>query len=229
MTNINVENTNSRHNPSDDYGNLIKMYEQKHDQAAGMFNGRSLLKFVDIIKAYLEHHKCKSILDYGCGKGILYGEDYHTLTNEIDCPLPEYWSLDEHELFDPGYEKYNKLPIHKKDAVICTDVLEHVAEEDLSWVVDEIFSYAKKMVFLNVACFEAVKTLPDGRNAHISIFSPDDWIQMLAEKSRNFKHLTIYMFADAMVTENPKTYQTQGYRIDQYPRIIKMKNAKESE
>ena len=229
MTNINVENTNSRHNPSDDYVNLIKMYEQKHDQAAGMFNGRSLLKFVDIIKAYLEQHECKSILDYGCGKGILYGEDYHTLTNEIDCPLPEYWNLYDHGLFDPGYEKYGKLPIHKKDAVICTDVLEHVAEEDLSWVVDEIFSYAKKMVFLNIACFEAVKTLPDGRNAHISIFSPEDWVQMLAEKSRNFKHLTIYMFADTMVTENPKTYQTQGYRIDQYPRIIKMKNAKESE
>ena len=86
MTSINVENTNSRHNPSDDYVNLIKMYEQKHDQAAGIFNGRSLLKFVDIIKAYLEQHECKSILDYGCGKGILYGEDYHTLTNEIDCP-----------------------------------------------------------------------------------------------------------------------------------------------
>jgi len=229
MTNINIENTNSRHNPSDDYVNLIKMYEEKHDQGAGMFNGRSLLKFVDIIKAYLEQHKCKSILDYGCGKGILYGEDYHTITNEINCPLPEYWSLDEHELFDPGYEKYGKLPVHKKDAVICTDVLEHVAEEDLSWVVDEIFSYAKKMVFLNVACFKAMKTLPDGRNAHISIFSPNDWIQMLAEKSRNFKHLTIYMFADIIIEGEDNKYETQGYRIDQYPRIIKMKNKAEEE
>ena len=95
--------------------------------------------------------------------------------------------------------------------------------------MDEIFSYAKKMVFLNVACFKAMKTLPDGRNAHISIFSPDDWIQMLAEKSRNFKHLTIYMFADTIVEGENNKYETQGYRIDQYPRIIKMKNTKESE
>ena len=62
MTNINVENQNSRHNPSNDYVNLIKMYEEKHDQAGGMFNGRSLLKFVELIKAYLEDNNCKSIL-----------------------------------------------------------------------------------------------------------------------------------------------------------------------
>ena len=229
MTNINVENQNSRHNPSDDYVNLIKMYEEKHDQAGGMFNGRSLLKFVDLIKAYLEDNNCKSILDYGCGKGILYGEDYHTITDEIDCPLPEYWNLDEYELFDPGYEKYGKLPIHRKDAVICTDVLEHVAEEDLSWVVDEIFSYAKKIVFINVACFEAMKTLPDGRNAHISVFTPDNWLQLLADKSRNFKHLKIYVFADTMIDNDTSTFETLGYRIDQYPRIIKMQRVEEEE
>ena len=29
MSDINIDNTNSRHNPSDDYVNLVKMYEEK--------------------------------------------------------------------------------------------------------------------------------------------------------------------------------------------------------
>ena len=227
MPDINIDNTNSRHNPSDDYVNLVKMYEEKHDQGEGMFNGRSLLKFVDLIKLYLENNNCKSVLDYGCGKAVLYTDKFSEVTDEIDCPLPEYWGLDECELFDPGYEKYGKLPIHRKDAVICTDVLEHVAEEDLGWVVEEIFSYAKKIVFLNVACFKALKVLPDGRNAHISVFSPNDWLQMLAEKSRQFKHLKIYLFADTMEGQDTKTFFTEGYRIDQYPRIVKLQKIEE--
>ena len=52
-----------------------------HNYSDRMFNGRSLLKFVDIIKAYLEKNKCQSVLDYGCGKGALYTEDFHTITN----------------------------------------------------------------------------------------------------------------------------------------------------
>ena len=97
----------------------------------------------------------------------------------------------------------------------------------MGWVVEEIFSYAKKIVFLNVACFKALKVLPDGRNAHISVFSPDDWLQMLTEKSRKFKHLKIYLFADTMEEQDTKTFLTEGYRIDQYPRIVKLQKIEE--
>ena len=43
MTNIDIDNGNTRLNPSDDFGKLIKMYKEKHAQGEGMFNGRSLL------------------------------------------------------------------------------------------------------------------------------------------------------------------------------------------
>ena len=86
MTDINIDNTNSRQNPSDDYVNLVKMYEDKHDQSEGMFNGRSLLKFVDLIKLYLQNNNCKSLLDYGCGKAVLYTDKFSEITDEIDCP-----------------------------------------------------------------------------------------------------------------------------------------------
>jgi len=217
----------SRHNTSENYLSYIKNYEEFHLMGKGMFNGRSLLKFVDIIKGYLERNECKSILDYGSGKGHLYTDSFRDITEEIDNPLPEYWNLDSYELFDPAYEAHSKLPVHKKDAVICTDVLEHIPESDLGWVIDEIFSYARKMVFINVACFEALKTFKDGTNVHVSVFSPDDWLQFLAHKSRQFPRLVTYVFADTVDAKTDE-FLTRGYKIDQYPRIIELKERKES-
>jgi len=62
----------SRYTTSKDYTYLLGEYKDMHKSAEGMFNGRSLVKFVDIIKHYLKRHNCQSFLDYGCGKGYLY-------------------------------------------------------------------------------------------------------------------------------------------------------------
>ena len=220
---IEIDPYTSRHGPSIKYVSYLKEYEEFHLMGKRMFNGRSLLKFVEIIQEYLKRNKCKTLLDYGSGKGQLYTEDFSEITDEIDRPLPEYWNLDEYQLFDPAYEEHAKLPVHKKDAVICTDVLEHIPETDLGWVVDEIFSYARKMVFLNVACFEAMKTFKDGTNVHVSVFSPDDWLQFLAHRSRQFPKLVIYVFADTIDAKTDE-FLTRGFRIDQYPRIIELKD-----
>ena len=83
-------------------------------------------------------------------------------------------------MYDPAYEEHSTLPDRKFDAVISTDVLEHIPEADLGWVLREMYSKAEKMVFLNVACFPALKKLKDGSNAHVSIFSTEDWIQFVA-------------------------------------------------
>ena len=42
-------------------------------------------------------------------------------------------------------------------------------------VIEEIFDFSRKVVFLNVACYPADKTLPNGKNAHVSIFHPLWW------------------------------------------------------
>ena len=59
--------------------------------------------------------------------------------------------------------------------MICTDVLEHCPEEDVSWIVAELFDFASKFVYANVACFTARKRLPSGGNAHCTVKSPRWW------------------------------------------------------
>ena len=73
----------SRLNSSDQYVSLIKEYEKMHGSGEGIFNGRSLLKFVDIIDGYLQNNDCKSVLDYGCGKGHLYTDKFTTIQRRL--------------------------------------------------------------------------------------------------------------------------------------------------
>ena len=211
----------NRDTPSPKYSALVEEYKVMHGYSDRMFNGRSLLKFVDIIKAYLEKNECQSVLDYGSGKGALYTEDFHTITKEINKPLPEYWDLDLCTLYDPAYEEHANLPSGKFDAVICTDVLEHIPEADLGWVIKEILSKANKMVFLNVACFPALKKLKDGSNAHVSIFSTEEWIQFVAMTSIQFKNLKIYLFADNIDKEDGE-FTVRGFKIENKPYVTEL-------
>ena len=211
----------NRDTPSPKYTDLVDEYKVMHSHSDRMFNGRSLLKFVDIIKVYLDKNKCQSVLDYGSGKGALYTEDFHTITEEINKPLPEYWDIDLCAMYDPAYEKHSTLPDGKFDAVICTDVLEHIPEADLGWVLREIYSKADKMVFLNVACFEALKKLKDGSNAHVSIFSTEEWIRFAAIESAPFKDLTIYIFADNIDPEDGE-FTVRGFKIENKPHVIEL-------
>ena len=41
--------------------------------------------------------------------------------------------------YDPGYEPHSRLPQGKFDGVLCTDVLEHCPQDDLEWIVGELF------------------------------------------------------------------------------------------
>ena len=85
-----------------------------------MFNGRSIISFVDVIKHVLRENKCKTLLDYGSGKGLLYTKDYDKvkIDNPISQPLPEFWDIDEYTLYDPGYKEHSKLPTGKFDAIV---------------------------------------------------------------------------------------------------------------
>lgn len=44
----------------------------------------------------------------------------------------------------------------------------------MPWVLDELFGYARRFVFANVACFPAGKRLPNGQNAHCTV-KPVKW------------------------------------------------------
>ena len=196
----------TRDNPSPRFRELEAMYRQLHaegDQAhdiaaADMFDGRSLMPHVQVIGNCLHQAKCKSLLDYGCGKGSAYEKATAKMPDgRAVHGLKAIWGLDEIRLYDPGHAPYSEYPTGQFDAVISTDVMEHIPADDVPWVVREIFGFARKFVFINVACYPAVKTLPDGTNAHITQESPGWWLDTVhAVKQPDFHAVRAVLVID---------------------------------
>jgi len=135
------------------------------------------MKQVARIKRLVDATGARTLLDYGAGKGMQYelGRiDVEENGEHRQLTVKEYWGVDEIVCYDPAYTPFSNLPARKFDAVICTDVLEHCPEQDIPWILDEMFAYANKFVFALAACYPAKKQLPDGENAHCTI-KPAEW------------------------------------------------------
>lgn len=107
----------------------------------------------------------KDVLDYGCGK--------QTLSNS----LPQFKFTD----YDPCLEGLDSDPV-PHDVVVSTDVAEHVEPEFVDAYLDDLQRLTKKALYLVVACRPAKKTLPDGRNAHLTVYPPAWWLTKILER-----------------------------------------------
>jgi hypothetical protein len=135
------------------------------------------LLWVDMTLRLAREVGAQSVLDYGCGRGT-FATRWH---RKSEIPVFEY---------DPGIEGKEALPV-PVDIVVASDVLEHVEPEKLSAVLDHIFGLARKAVFLVVACRSARAVLPDGRNAHLVVQTPDWWRGRLARKGWAFQFISL--------------------------------------
>jgi len=111
--------------------------------------GTSGQRYAHIVRYLCERFDTRDVLDYGCGK--------RTLERALGFSIANY---------DPCIEGLDKSP-EEHDIVACTDVLEHIEPDCLDEVLKDIRRCTKKSAFLLIATRPAVKTLADGRNAHL--------------------------------------------------------------
>ena len=197
----------SRAEPSQDYVDLLAEYKELHKDPK-YFNGICLITHLNTVGNIMLEEGAKSLLDYGCGKGILYHETkcqtmkINKKGQALSRPLQKIFNLDYHALYDPAYPEHSKLPKGKYDAVICTDVIEHIDEKDVDWILEEIFSYARKFVLLTIACYKALKTFKDGRNVHVNVKPQKYWKDKLLQLHNKYSHLNIHYSLDVLEDEN---------------------------
>lgn len=176
--------------PSKKFLALEEYYQSLHSGQVSsenknkIYNGKATMVFAKIIKKIIEKNEIKTLLDYGSGKGDRYFNKSN-FGNEDYPPLENYWHI-KPTLYDPGVP--HPKPINQKfDIVVSIDVLEHIPLEDLNWVISEIFNFSKKIIFLNVACYPAERTFPDGTNLHVSLFHPMWWYGFVTSIAANHK------------------------------------------
>jgi len=175
--------TFTRANPSPRYRSLLEGYGTMHAEGekflnvapADTFPGFTLLPEAHHIKRLIDRTGALNVLDYGCGKGRQYdARGVRLATGEVVESILDYWGVDHVHCYDPGVPAFAKLPQGTFHGVVSTDVLEHCPEEDLAWIVAEMFAYAERFLYATVACFPAKKRMPSGENAHCTI-RPTDW------------------------------------------------------
>lgn len=206
----------TRQNPSPRYRALIEQYRAMHregEKFIGLapektFPGEKLLPQASRIKRLFERTGAQTLLDYGSGKGQLYQKKPIDIPDAGSWPsIQKYWGAREVRCYDPCYEPFSQRPDEKFDGVICTDVLEHCPEEDIPWILDELFGHARRFVFANAACYPARKHLPNGENAHCTIREPAWWRARLQETSA--RHPGVHW--EVWVQTQVKTHQ--GHRM----------------
>ena len=118
--------------------------------------------------------------------------------------IVDYWGVAAVQCYDPAYQPFNRLPEGRFDGVVCTDVLEHCPEEDLDWILREVFGFAERFVFFSIACFPADRRLPNGENAHCTIRPVDWWSEVIGRVAAERPELLWEFWAAVREPGEPK-------------------------
>lgn len=138
---------------SDEYRRLL---QDKHaGERWGVDGHRHALR----VETYARAIGAEDILDYGSGSGTLKAA-------LAGLPVKVYE-------YDPGVLARSVGP-KPAGLVVCTDVLEHVEPDKVDAVLGHICVLSGMGAYLTIHTGPANHTLPDGRNAHLTV-QPAEW------------------------------------------------------
>lgn len=142
-----------------------EQFRLHHDDPRARKYGTGGAHWVEVIKAIAAEYDCNTIIDYGCGKGLL-------------APMLAGLSV---QSYDPAMPEFEHLP-QLADLVVCLDVLEHIEPDHLSDVLEHMASLARKFIFTTISQKLAGRWLRDGRNSHLIVKNTSWWIDKFEEK-----------------------------------------------
>lgn len=172
------------------------IYQNKMLHSMDPSYGCSALSYVSMVRDLYNEIHARTLLDYGCGKGML--------ARNLDFPIWEY---------DPAIEGKNDTA-RPSDLVACIDVLEHIELDFLDKVLQDIRRCTKKLCYVVLSEGPSSKTLPDGRNAHLIQKNKEWWVKTLEQ------YFNIITAENVIVTMFPTDAVKEPDRIQRT--IIKM-------
>lgn len=149
-------------------GKYVEQYIQVHNNKPQYGKG-ACVKFLLEVIALAKEHKCRSILDYGCGKG----RAVEGLNKE---GFKAYG-------YDPAIPKYSDalevLGSRSYDLILSTDVFEHIPRKELEDCCLQLYLMRPKVFYFHISCRLAKEILPNGDNAHCTVWTPEMWEEWL--------------------------------------------------
>jgi len=130
--------------------------------------GVASIQFAQIVIEIAQQTGLKSISDYGAGKCNLQKK-----MHELGKTDFQYFP------YDPSFPEYGKAVA--ADLVCCIDVLEHVEPEYVEAVLQDLATITTNMGFFTIHTGPAIKSLSDGRNAHLIQELSSWWLPKLCQ------------------------------------------------
>jgi hypothetical protein len=151
-----------------DSGKLISaeyQAQQQHLHETQVY-GTAGQHFGPIVSQIVDKLEITHLLDYGAGSRMSLTKSLkvkHKLT---------------YQAYDPGVPEMSSAPVPAQ-MVCCIDVLEHIEPEYLDNVLDHLAELTEVIAFITIHTGPAMKTLPDGRNAHLTQQPMEWWLPKL--------------------------------------------------
>jgi len=156
---------------SDQQRRLNQALHQQTDSFGNRADGAGLAtRLPEALRRMHELGICDSVLDYGTGKG--------KLVERLRAELPAAISV---QGYDPAMAAYATKPTNPVDILTCLDVLEHIEMTSIDAVLRDIHALTRRFCYLVIDLQPAVKTMADGRNAHILLAPPEWWVGRIAQ------------------------------------------------
>lgn len=173
---------------------LIRLYDQmvregyeRTDQIRvdNVFSDFELRAYRPYIRSVFSQYSISTVLDYGCGGSDWRCNGFDDATGQSAI---EYFKLKNVYRYEPARKLDERRAV---DCVISFDVLEHIFISDVPSVLRDMFSYATKLMVLNIACYPAAAKLPNGENAHITVRHPIWWKGMIDSIAVEYPNVVI--------------------------------------
>lgn len=162
-------------------------YLKDGTKLGSVYNSFELRKFRNICREKMTDDEITTVLDYGGGGSDWDEPDFDPASGQS---AKQFFDVSIVNTFEPARNEFEKT---KSDCVICMDVLEHIFISDVPKVVNELFSLAKKLLIINVACYEADALLPNGENAHITIRNAEWWKGVIDATAVHFEEVEVML------------------------------------
>lgn len=157
---------------------------KRHHALHKTFSGKLLRPHARFIKEIIDRLECKSVLDYGAGKGEQYrwrNED-STGSIPVGMTIEEFWGVPVTK-YDPAYPPFAAEPVGKFDMVICTHTLGSIPVADLPWVIDRLHGFANKAIYIAEKIGPVKKKVIGNPTVHPFGWTAKKWVDAIKRDS----------------------------------------------
>jgi 2-polyprenyl-3-methyl-5-hydroxy-6-metoxy-1,4-benzoquinol methylase len=170
------------------YHDHIEAYQEIH--ATRHYGSSATELHLQTVAKVVRELQPRSILDYGCGRSDIVAHFWLDGARRI-------------ERHDPAIPALKKMPVGQFDLVLCCDVMEHIPMASVDRVLAEIRTKGARALF-TISLKLARARLPDGRNAHVTLLTADEWKRLIGDVFGSAKVLPQRYEHELIVLAGPK-------------------------